>query len=607
MTLIASSPVFAQDERHPQRGFNPGASYALSDLESISTTSGNLMLNVPLGSLPPGRAGSPGFTLGLTYNSKLYDTRIDSVTSPNAPFQDENRTDLGQSVDGGWRYTLPSGYTMRLLSRLNEEPGPPCSPETGSFDYQRNSYIWKMQVLYPDGSAHDFRPYGYTDQFNDGFFNISANGWLYANGYVSDGQSASCTHNETLATTAPMVYYSIDGSYTRLVVQHDSNASNHNGAFNQWTLYFPDGRRVTNNPGEPQRTYDRNNNYVDLINTTFNGHPAFQITDQFGRYITIEMIIQSDPATDTWSRQDYVYVNGVGGEQMVLGVHWKRIYVYKQYYAPVESGGKGRGNTYLTPWEGIYEIVDQITLPAQTGGNLSYTFGYNAGDYTGKTQTLSYGWGELSSVTLPSGAKASYGYVLDGVSAPAGTSLPQAKNVLNNKPKSKALVYRQEYDLTSPVSNSPCDTNVEQCTSEVWLYAGDDVRDTDTPQITSITGPDGGVTSESFDLSTTSIYYSHSAATVEPDGTKVERLWQENRSTGMTGQIVNPFVKTEFTSVMNAASPSSYVKTAIKDYTYDKNGNVTSVSEYDWVDYASVPRDAAGRPSGLPQGSRRRR
>ncbi|MDQ3744168.1 MAG: hypothetical protein M3444_07285, partial [Acidobacteriota bacterium] len=571
-------------------------------MESISTTSGNLMLNVPLGSLPPGRAGSPGFTLGLTYNSKLYDTHIDSVVSPNAPFQNENRTDLGQSPNGGWRYTLPSGYTMRLVSRLDEEPATPCAPAVSPFDYQRNMYIWKMQVLYPDGSAHEFRPYGYTDQFADGFFNVTANGWLYTDGLVSNGETASCNHNETLATTAPMVYYSTDGSYTRLVVQHDASAANHTGSGNQWALYFPDGRRVTNNPGEPQRTYDRNNNYVDFIITTYNGHQAYKISDQFGRSITVEIIRQYDPATGLGFRQDYVYVNGTNGVQMVLGVHWKKIYVYKRYLAAAESGGTGRGNIYLTPWEGVYEVVDQITLPAQAG-NLSYTFGYNAGDYTGDTQAVSYGWGELSSVTLPSGAKATYGYVLDGVSAAEGDTLPQGKNVLNNKPKRKELVYRQEYDLTSPVSNSPCDPQTEQCTSEVWTYALDDVRDTDTPQITSVTGPDGGVTSESFDLtSPNDITYSHSAATVGPDGTKVERIWKENRAAGMTGQIVNPFVKTEFTSVKTTGANAPYVKTAIKDYSYDKNGNVTSVSEYDWVDYGSVPRDASGRPTGVPQG-----
>ena len=42
-------------------------------------------------------------------------------------------------------------------------------------------------------------------------------------------------------------------------------------------------------------------------------------------------------------------------------------------------------------------------------------------------------------------------------------------------------------------------------------------------------------------------------------------------------------------------------KTAIKDYSYDKNGNVTSVSEYDWVDYGSVPRGGTSSlPTGIP-------
>ena len=39
----------------------------------------------------------------------------------------------------------------------------------------------------------------------------------------------------------------------------------------------------------------------------------------------------------------------------------------------------------------------------------------------------------------------------------------------------------------------------------------------------------------------------------------------------------------------------AYVKTAIKDYAYDKNGNVTSVKEYDRVPFTSV-HDASGSP-----------
>jgi hypothetical protein len=288
--------VSAQDERHSQRGFNPGGSYALSDIESISTASGNLMLNVPLGALPPGRAGSPGFTLGLTYNSKLYDIHIEQV--PNEIGQVENLTHLNDSPDGGWRYTLPSGYVMRQVSRLNEEPGPPCSADTSPFEYQRNAYIWKMQVIYPDGAAREFRPFGYVDQFGDGFFNVSANGWVFGDALVSNGGSASCSHSETLANTGPMVYYSTDGSYARLVVEHSSSPNNHTGGGNQWTLYFPDGSRVTNNPGEPQRTYDRNNNYVDFYQTTYNDHPAFEMADRFGRRITVEKIIHRTYAVE---------------------------------------------------------------------------------------------------------------------------------------------------------------------------------------------------------------------------------------------------------------------------------------------------------------------
>src|SRR5215211_2244930 len=57
----------------PARGFQPGGSYALSDIETINTTNGNLMLNLALGKLAPGRGGLAG-QLNLRYDSKLYDS-----------------------------------------------------------------------------------------------------------------------------------------------------------------------------------------------------------------------------------------------------------------------------------------------------------------------------------------------------------------------------------------------------------------------------------------------------------------------------------------------------------------------------------------------------
>src|SRR5262245_2266447 len=62
-------------EKSPQRGFQPGNSYSLSQIETINTTNGNLMLNFPLGQLPPGRGTLSG-GISLRYNSKIYDSDV---------------------------------------------------------------------------------------------------------------------------------------------------------------------------------------------------------------------------------------------------------------------------------------------------------------------------------------------------------------------------------------------------------------------------------------------------------------------------------------------------------------------------------------------------
>ena len=73
--LILGQTAFAISQtatKAPDRGFNPGKSYAISDIESIGQQSGNLMLNLPLGSLPAGRGGmSAG--VNIRYNSKMWD------------------------------------------------------------------------------------------------------------------------------------------------------------------------------------------------------------------------------------------------------------------------------------------------------------------------------------------------------------------------------------------------------------------------------------------------------------------------------------------------------------------------------------------------------
>jgi hypothetical protein len=87
--------------------------------------------------------------------------------------------------------------------------------------------------------------------------------------------------------------------------------------------------------------------------------------------------------------------------------------------------------------------------------------------------------------------------------------------------------------------------------------------------------------------------------TERPGGTIEENVWRVNTPAGIvefSNQPVklNAFLKTKFVSIPNSAGQPS--KTAAIDYSYDKNGNVTATTEYDYIDYSSLLRDANGQP-----------
>jgi hypothetical protein len=556
--LLLAAPNYAQEGQSPDRGFRPAGSYAISDIETISMHNGDVMLHLPLASLPPGRGGiSAG--VGLFYNSKVLDSWIlqyhDFYSSGEPgtwPLQM-----LQPSFHGGWKYVF--GYQLETVSRQDQYglDTPKCpSPEA--------IYNWKLKIVFPDGSEHFFRPIGYSESpnLNDGYFQITPDGWGYSCGSVPNGHPPVYTS----FTGSRMTYYSIDGSYLRLDIEHDGDMNYSN---NPWTLYFPDGRRVTGG-NAPQRTYDRNNNYVEIQNITYNSHPATKIVDQLNRSVIVEY--------DGAANQDYVYSQGFNNAQLMYTVKWKNTYVDK-LFMPTDDPSAPVGPQHL----GVsFRVVDQIILPTQAGG-LTYTFNYN-GNTSQSSSNYSNGWGEVSSVTLPSGAQASYQYLQDG------QNNVLSETVLNNAPTRKDLTYLREYDGSS----TP--------TTDTWTYSFNGVQGSGG----TITGPDGGIYSESFNTNLSSVpsmrehwSYGISLATFKPDGTKVERLWQPNRPYGARDS--NPYVKTEFTSIIDAVG--NYVKTAIRDYNRDKNGNITRVAEYDWVDYASVPRDSYGKPTGIPSGA----
>ena len=540
----------------PNRGFQPGGSFALSDIETINTSNGNLMLNLGLGRLAPGRGGFSG-QLNLHYDSKLYDSHTQYYQDWDHPIfgqpQTVIRNMLVTSDQGGWHYG--TGYELQLIDRLSQYPLEimPQYPDPATL------YHYKVKVAFPDGSLHEFLP-RIGSQFDEGYSDFRPDGWRtqFNGSYTTDVPYLTNT----------LTYYTFDGTYIRLEVEHDSDSGWWN---NPWTLYFPDGTKVTN---FGSKITDRNGNYVEFSNVTYNGHAATQLMDQLGRKVIIEY--------QGFSGGDVIHVPGVGGVDLTYQVYWKGLQVYKTY--STDDPGKYDENGY-PDMLGYQFVVSRIDLPAATGG-LQYLFGYNAADLgSSPCCTPSYGWGELSSVTLPSGAQAQYQYQLDGQNGPGMGYM--WTDVLNNHLTRKNLTYQQQYDGTS----SPV--------TETTNYTGE-------TGISTIVTPEGGVVTQLTDGQ-------RNVRTENADGTVSEKIWQANRPQGFvstyapdpaTGidaydpQRANSYVKTEFTSIRDTGG--TLTKTAIKDYNYDKNGNVTMVKEYDWVDYSSVPRNGMGLPTGIP-------
>jgi len=527
--------LIAQDEiKNPARGFQPGSAYSISDIENINTTNGNLTLTIPLVKLPKGR-GDVGQGISLIYNSKLYDTSVEELQNHSGQISDQNM--LVRSDDAGWRYAVNSAMLL-VVGRFDEAPAIPCDGTAGGTG--KNAYLWKVQLLMPDGSRKEFRPTSYSDLYNDGFFNISPNGYLMHACPTGGNPSA------TLQTSGPMVYYSTDGSYTRLVIDHNNNGDVR-GTYNSWTMYLPDGGRMTGGVGINTVMYDRNNNYIQGT------------ADVFGRSISVQ--------PNASPNEDHVFMSGVNGEQLMWKVTWRTITVSKTYETTAAASGRGRGNgTSTQTLSQSFRVVDRITLPTQLG-DLYYEFGYNS------EPGGANGFGEVSHIRLPSGAVCDYQWTTP---IPGNTGA-----VLRNFPSQKTLSYLAEYDGSpTPVS-------------DVWKY------DIDTTG-SIITQPDGRLTAEYHgDTSYENLMSGLTYMTVGSDGMITEKIWAFNRPTGAnTTANINAYVKTEFTTIPDSSGNPAL--TAIKDFTVDPNGNQVQIKEYDWVSYSSVPKDSQGNATGIP-------
>jgi hypothetical protein len=490
-----TSNALAQDGTN-KRGFHPGNSYALGDFETINTTNGNLMLKFPLGGLPAGRNGLSA-SIYLNYHSKLLDSETkyflkedescelvgqDPDAVLNCPYYQKRL--LKESPEGGWQFGL--GYTLKLIDRHDEyvnmppEKQPTCS--LNSSRYYQWRYRYKLVLVFPDGSTHDMRPNGWTDG-NPGdpqgdYFDIRPDGFRF------DCQNFQW-HTNTITITASMAASS--GSMCSTTETRREH-----------------GRTIPGRSTSPtaaksppiSRIVSRSASTIATITTS--SLPAMAtVRDQFNRSVTLSNTWQNGLPVHTITSQGF-------GETLTWTITWKWISVLKNYW-PCETLACDPEIQQQEPYGLGRVVIDTITLPQQAG-NLTYTFSYNAPAYTpGQPLSASTGWGEISGITMPSGASVAYHYEQDDPQTLTFTS-----DILRNAPTSKVLTYNQEYDGGStPVT-------------ETWTYAFD-------PSTSIITAPDGGVTTTFFiDPATPFWNAGLTMFSTAPDGTKTEMIWDRN-------------------------------------------------------------------------------
>lgn len=620
--LVSPTLNFGQDAGTNKRNYHAGLPYTLSDLENINLSNGNLIFNFNFNGLPLGRGGLTN-GMSLRYNSKTFESHI--MSAPNHSNQVVKQQFLRMGEDS-WKYSYGL-YEVKIQSKWEREEGPfvACGQNFVKPDF---TYIHKVKMSFPDGSEHEFRPTGYSDRVPlgsnpsagtaSGYYNVTPKGVVRSLIWARVDSGYTCEVVESEDPKPYMVYYSSDGSNMRLHYYRNES----------WTLFKPDGSKVVwepiseNSQQFKQKIYDSNGNYIEqsgVLNLP-DGSQVEGWVDQLGRF-------SSGIKRNHLTKEDHIYSQGVNGEILKWIIKWKTITFIRPYQTsgvPTSQNDRGT-SSYQTAHES-FDVIDKIYLPQQSGGQF-YTFTYDAFDgevdFTPNSPNYSDGWGVLRSITLPSGAKAEYEY------QPTKFPLNLSEEGLDQE----LVEYTQSQEYTdqlaelsgSPILfntfqlvgaigkmrikkliyNSENDGSNQQITDK-WIYplSGTSGSTTGMRPLGQVTAPDGSVTKQEMFLvgELAGRVYKQTNA----DGSVTEYLFKENvpgfdfgpQGYGSADKI-NSFVKTEYTTIVDASG--NHKHTLIKDYNQDKNGNITRVAEYDFVNPASIPRDQyTNHPNGIP-------
>lgn len=563
LITLLSLVARAQTAARPDRGMMPAGSYAVSDIENVNLTNGNVNLSIPLAALPPMAGGKLSMALRAVYNSKLWDA-FSTERAANPPLSGYTESTAQLSNSGGWQV---GGIYFLSLHSVNEDyagiiPSDPGDPDSTLL----RQYVWKMVLTTPDGANHELRPMDYSSY-------PGSQDW--ARGYYKDTPRAD-------SVKAMMRYYSFDGSYIYATIDPFPIGSYPTN----WVVYLPDGTRITYNNGL-ERIRDNNGNKIKIFSDASGSLSTTHYQDELtGR--EIKNVYNSSTNTSQ------VQYQTVGGTWVSIDINRGTTHVRGRTYGigdPCQS--EGLIDTDIN-------VIRSIVLPqSDAGSRQQFTFSYNS-DITdtvniqwkppgcGGTSTItqaSRGLGSLSQMVMPTGATVSYTYQYDGYHPSYPTPL-QANDVPEETITQKAILH--------------------DATTDTWTYSIGLAS-------AEVIGPDGSDTTETF--------YAHNPGVSSYVGADkaglvyrmnqsgkvlVERQWTKlifsgGNNTGPGGLAsFNAVVTAEFTSMLDSSGNPATM--SARTMQYDYNGNLTQESDYDWFDPAWVAgnRDAQGVPTVVP-------
>src|SRR5712671_162780 len=551
MTLGAVS-AFGQNpytvETRPPRGFMPTADQLTSPVDSIDPLSGKLHLDIPLASLPRGRAGT-GFDLNLVYDSNLYDLVPEILQPPaNLNTDPEVAWILSNYSTGGWHYNIDN-----LVLDIEGHTGAINYPPDCTDDTPKRVYRLRVPML--DGSLHTMQLSGFGAAANDGY---SGDGFFGIYPLTGRGNACAALHSEwPYQLTGWLTYYSTDGSYLKFEVYADGSGNPDTAPF---YIYFPDGQRAAGHGFYIEVMYDANGNGIHFSGSCIDpqcNQMYKTISDDSGREIRILINSEGLPY-GTWhgDRTDSITTAGPNGVMtstvnwMVLSLGYQNSRTYNWSNASWE---------YNHPFLQMMSVVKYVQLPlaAPVPSNQSppvwnsYEFGY-ADDADG-------GFGNVDSVRTPTGSLFQYRYLFEG-GVQSAEAIAGANGVRERKVTHDGI------------------------TDLVWTYNGG-----------LITNPDGSVTrywaGPGPSYLDSGVHGSFPTRVVyridEPNGNVIKRVWSQNVVPGTippTAQLVlNPWIRRETRTIGDASGNPAM--TLVTDRMIDKNGNLLQTTEYDWVNY----------------------